>query len=148
LAIDAASTDWRTAMNTCDGAEPVDDIARPISSSCACSCGTRSVKFFALPASASTALSDARIWSAFLPIGTQVAVAAPIGPDTVIWLPKRSLSSFTSDSICALVARKAVNAAASPSTASRPWLASFCEFTCRFEAAVLAPPKRAVLYSA
>jgi hypothetical protein len=118
-------------------------MPRTTSSSWACNCGTRCTNRSALPDKPSTAFSEAMIWSAFLPSGAQVRVTVAIGPDTPAAWPKRSLSCLMSPSICARVALKSENEPALPPIASRPWLASFCEFTCRSDADVLAPPRRA-----
>src|SRR3546814_15434786 len=101
------------------------------------------VKRLALPASASTAASLAITSSAFLDSGAQVCETVAIGPDTPVVLPKLLLSPAMSESTSALVALNAVNAARSPSTASRPWLARRRELSGRFDTAVPAHPRPA-----
>src|SRR5690606_13625430 len=106
------------------------------------------VKLPALAAKPLTACSLATICSALAASGVQVSVTVRIGPATPAVSPKLALSCWIAPSISALVWRNAANAPASPATASRPWLARRCEFTCRLEAAVLAPPSRAAFHPA
>src|SRR5690606_5266352 len=114
----------------------------------ACSCGTAWVKLPALAAKPLTACSLAAICSALAASGVQVSVTVRIGPATPAVSPKLALSCWIAPSISALVWRNAANAPASKATASRLWLARRCEFTCRLEAAVLAPPSRAAFHPA
>jgi len=117
-------------------------MARTTSLSCACRFGTWVAKRSALPARASTADSDATIWSAFLPSGAQVALSLASGPEMAPSLPKRLCRSDTVDSTDRLVSLNALKASALPATASRPWLVSCCDSTRMSDAPVLAPDRR------
>src|SRR5690606_10182554 len=137
-----ATTTCCSALNTCVAGAPEAVIARTTSLSWACNCGTRPTNRSALPASASTACSEAMICPALLPNGVQVATSCSSGSATPGSLPKRDCRVPTRSSISLRVVRKALNASALPATASRPWLASCCESTCRSAAPVLAPVRR------
>ena len=144
-AMAAEVTTCCSAVNTWPEPAPPEARPRTTSFNCACSCGTLALKLSARPASASTACCEAITSSARLASGSQVLLTVRIGPDTPAWSPKRSFRVLMSSSTSVLVALNASNACESPATASRPWLASRCEFSCRREAAVLAPPRREAL---
>jgi len=134
-----------SAVNTWPELAPPEARPRTTSFNCACNCGTLVEKLLARPASASTAAWLPITSSARLASGLQVLVTVVIGPETPAESPKRSLRVLMSWSTSALVSLKAANASALPPIASRPWLASRCELSCRRDAEVLAPPKRDAL---
>ena len=144
-AIAAEVTTCCSAVNTWPEPAPPEARPRTTSFNCACNCGTLLVKLLAWPARPSTAACEASTSSARLASGDQVLDTVRIGPETPAASPKRSLRVLMSSSTSALVSLNAANASASPSIASRLWLASRCELSCRREAEVLAPPRRDAL---